>query len=250
MGESLPEVETGVCPPTHSSRHQSTLSWRALVATVLIAAGIAPPAPAHAGIEVLTTAENPTIAADTVVVRVTGTIESPMAEDLAALAPALATRYRRMLIDLDTPGGSLIETESLIATIALLRDTPMRIDSLVRHGAFCASACIALFVQGTDRAAGGASVWLFHGACRDPGENTPSLALTQRYLDILRKAGVSERFLCDLVSEGYVTTPGDFWLSGYELFHVYKANVITRLLEPWRPEAPRLPPINPWIGPH
>jgi hypothetical protein len=217
-----------------------------ITASVLALASVAP---SWGGLEVMTAKENPSIAADTVVLRVTGRIEPPIAAELAALAPDLVRRYRRVLIDLDSPGGSLTETESLVAIIAGIREK-VRVDTLVRHGALCASACIALFVQGADRAAGGASVWLLHGACDDAGEPIPSLTLTQRYLDILRAAGVSERFLCDLVWEGYITTPGELWLSGYELFHVYKANVITRLLESWRPEAPRLPPVEPWIGPH
>ncbi len=204
---------------------------------------------ASAGLEIVTAADNPTIAADTVVVRLTGEIGPPMADALSAMWADSAHRYRRLLIDLDSPGGSLSETESLVAVIAGIRKDAT-VDTLVRHGALCASACVALFVQGADRAAGGASVWLFHGACHEADDTVPSLALTQRYLDILRAAGVSERFICELVSKGYVTTPGDFWLSGYELFHVYKANVITRLLAPWRPEAARLPPPSPWIGPH
>jgi hypothetical protein len=136
-----------------------------------------------------------------------------------------------------------------VSIIAGIRKTA-QVDTLVRHGALCASACVAIFVQGEDRAAGGASVWLFHGACADPAGNVPSIALTQRFLGILREAGVAESFLCTLASEGYVTTPGNFWLSGYELHHVYKANVITRLLDPWRPKTPLPPPVDPTIGPH
>jgi hypothetical protein len=204
--------------------------------------------PALAGLEFSTSLDNPTIAADTVVLRITGEIEPPMAEELAAGWRELDSRYQHLLIDLDTPGGSLTETEALVSVIAGIR-ARARVDTLVRHGALCASACVALFVQGEDRAAGGASVWLFHGACREPGGNLPSIGLTDRYLDILRQAGVADSFLCTLANEGYVTTPGDFWLSGYELYHVYKANVITRLLSSWRPELPHLPPVDPWIGP-
>ena len=204
--------------------------------------------PASAGLEIVTSAENPTVAADTVVLRLTGKIEPPMAEELAALWPDLAQRYQRMLIDLDSPGGSLIETEALVSIIAGIRRTA-RVDTLVRHGALCASACVAIFVQGEDRVAGGASVWLFHGACHETGSNVPSIALTERYLDILREAGVAQSFLCTLAAEGYVTTPGNLWLSGYELYNVYKANVITRFLEPWQPEAPQLPSVDPSIRP-
>lgn len=219
----------------------------AIVALGLLASAI--PGPAGAGIEILTEADNPTIAADTVVLRVTGPIVPPMARDLAAAWEAAGDGRDRLLLDLDSPGGSLGEAEAIIAALAAIR-TEARVDSLVRHGALCASACIAVFVQGEDRAAGGASAWLFHGACRDPASNVPSLALTERYLAILREAGVDDRFLCDLVAEGYVTTPGQLWLSGYELVHVHHAGIITRLLEPWRAEPPRVPPSGGPTEPH
>lgn len=208
--------------------------------------GLVMPATAGAAVEVLTQADNPTIAADTLVVRLTGPILPPIAESLAE-AWRTHEGHGRLLLDLDSPGGSLDEAEALVGVLAVIR-AEARVDTLVRHGALCASSCIAVFVQGADRAAGGASAWLFHGACRDPASNVPSLALTHRYLEILRAAGVDEAFLCRLVTEGYVTSPGQFWLSGYELFHVYRAGIITRLLEPWRPEPPRVappPPLQP-----
>jgi hypothetical protein len=215
----------------------------ALVIAVSAAAG-----PARAGLEVFTAVDNPTIAPDTLVVRLTGKIEPPMAEELSAIWAERGAGHGRLLTDLDSPGGSLAETEALVSALAAVRENA-RVDTLVRHGALCASACIAVFVQGEDRAAGGASVWLFHGACRDPATNVPSIALTDRYLAILRAAGVSEPFLCDLVSKGYVTTPGKYWLSGYELRHVYDANIVTRLLDPWRPEAPYVPEAEPGLAP-
>lgn len=218
-----------------------------LLALALIAGSLAAPK-ASAGILVLTRETNQTIAADTVVLRVTGPIVPPMAADLDRVWSEVGADYTRVLFDLDSPGGSLPETEKIVATIAGIRDTA-KVDTLVRHGAMCASACVAIFVQGEQRLAGGASVWLFHGACYDR-TNVPSLGLTHRYLDILREAGVSEDFLCHLVDRNYVTTSGKLWISGYELVHVYEANIITRLLEPWRPEPPEFGPRDPLIGPH
>lgn len=202
---------------------------------------------AESGFEVLTAKDNATIAEGTVVLRLVGAIEPPLADELAELWSGLHPHYRRVLIDLDSPGGNLAETELIVSAIADIR-RDARVDTLVRHGATCASACVALFVQGEERSAGGASAWLFHGACYDHS-NVPSLALTDRYLEILRKAGVSEDFLCQLIAGGYLTTPGTLWLSGYELFHVHEANIITRLIEPWRAEPPFGPPAGPWLGP-
>ena len=145
------------------------------------------------------------------------------------------------------PAATCRETEALIKVIAAIRRTAT-VNTLVRHDAECASACVAIFVQGSKRSAGGSSTWLFHGAYRHPS-NVPNLAKTDRFLDILRAAGVAPQFLKRLVRDGYVTTPGKLWLSGYELVHVFHANIITDLLNPWRAEPPRgVPPIY-IIGP-
>jgi hypothetical protein len=118
----------------------------------------------------------------------------------------------------------------------------------VRHDSMCASACVAIFVQGAKRHAGGSSTWMFHGVCAERA-NVPHLGQTDRFLDLLREAGVATAFLCMLVQEGYVTTPGKFWVSGYELVHVFHANIITDLMEPWRPEPPRAPLPGRMFGP-
>ncbi len=141
----------------------------------------------------------------------------------------------------------LAEAEALIEVIAAIRETA-GVNTLVRHDATCASACIALFVQGTKRHAGGSSTWMFHGVCRDRS-NVPSLTQTDRFLDMLREAGVAPQFLRLLVEKGYVTTPGRLWTSGYELVHVFHAQIITDLLPSWRPERPRAPLSHSILGP-
>ncbi len=203
--------------------------------------------PADAGLIVLTHETNDSIAADLVVVRLEGTIAAPMAKDLAAIWTQRGPGHRRLLVDLDSGGGALQETVALIDVLKRIRKTAA-VDTLVRHDALCASACIAIFMQGQKRHAGGSSTWLFHGASHSR-TNVPNLAHTDRYLDLLREAGVTDDFLCLLVGEGYVTTPGKLWLSGYELVHVFRANVINDLLKPWRPEPPRRPYTG-IIGPH
>ena len=50
--------------------------------------------------------------------------------------------------------------------------------------------------------------------------------------------GASPAFFRWLVDEGYMTSAGEYWLSGYELFNVYEAGIITKLLDPWRQIAP------------
>jgi hypothetical protein len=209
---------------------------------------LGPPAHAKPGLVALTRETNDTIAKGLVVVRLEGAIEAPMAQGLNDIWSRLGPSHERLLIDLDSPGGDLLETEALIEVIADIRRTA-DVDTLVRHDAKCASACVAVFVQGAKRHAGSSSTWMFHGACRWE-TNLPSLGQTGRFLDILREAGVATDFLCQLVDEGYVTTPGKLWVSGYELVHVYHANIITDLLKSWRPERPLGPMPYLMIGPH
>jgi hypothetical protein len=202
---------------------------------------LAAPVDARAGLTVLTQETSNTVPEGLVVVRLEGAIATPMAREFGNIWSRWQAGHDRLLIDLDSAGGDLRETEALVAVIATIRETAT-VDTLVRHDAMCASACIAIFVQGTKRLAGGSSTWLFHGACRERS-NVPDLAQTDRYLDILREADVAADFLSLLVGEGYVITPGKLWISGYELVHVFHANIITDLLETWRPERPHaLPP--------
>lgn len=221
----------------------------AFASFALVFAELAAPAPkALAGLEVLTSSNNQTIAKDQVVLRFTGKIDAQFSIDLKRTWSRLTGSYARFLIDLDSPGGSLTEMEKALELIAEMREVS-RVDTLVRHGSLCASACVAIFMQGEERIAGGASVWLFHGACLDQS-NIPSISLTKRFLDILADAGASGAFLSRLVDEQYVLRPGNFWLSGYELFRVYEANIITRLLEPWRPDTPYAASPGPRLDPH
>jgi hypothetical protein len=180
------------------------------------------------------------IAPDAVALRYSGTINFPLAENIEAFWQQNRGKFRRVLLELNSEGGELGHVQKLVAVLKDIRKTS-RLITLVRPGAQCASGCIPVFVQGEIRKASGASVFMFHGACR-AGTNMPSLSATALYIAMMEEAGVSTEFTCKLVAEGYVTHPGKFWVSGYELFHVYKANVITELTPSWVPESPELPP--------
>jgi hypothetical protein len=65
----------------------------------------------------------------------------------------------------------------------------------------------------------------------------------------LRDAGVGNGFLDMLLEKGYLTSPGEYWLSGYELFNAPGANVITFLIDSWHPLPPRSAPFDPQIRP-
>ena len=151
---------------------------------------------------------------------------------------AAADGFETLILDLDSQGGDL---DSVGRTVEALRDirNDLRLVTLVRQGNHCLSGCLPVFMEGEERVAGNASVWMVHGACRSH-TNLPSLDLTQRYLDLMEDGGVGAAFLDELVARGYVLNPGQYWLSGHELHAYEDANVITRLIGPWTPEAARV----------
>lgn len=200
-----------------------------------------------AGFAVFTSDDNPTVPAGTIVIRYAGPITADMAEGLATIWSDNRGKYARVLLDIDSPGGELGAAANAIEVLREVRSTA-RLDTLVRQGARCLSACVPVFAQGSERTAGNATAWLFHGACRT-GTNVPSLAATVEYVELLREAGVAAAFLDRLVEQGYLHTPGGYWLSGYELHALSGAGIVTRLLDPWEPQAPRLPPAAPAIRP-
>jgi hypothetical protein len=252
MGSKMNEIlqnptqaqTTGRWTVAFNTAHDGFASRLVLVCVALAACSSA----ASAGFEVFTSSDNQTIGEKQVYLRFIGAIDAQFSIGLKRTWSNLAGSYDRVLLDLDSPGGTLAETEKSLEIIAEIRGSA-QVDTLVRNGSLCASACVAVYMQGEERIAGGASVWLFHGACYGQS-NVPSISLTKRFLDILAEAGVSESFLCWLVDEQYVLRPGNLWLSGYELFHVYEANIITRLLEPWQPDTPYVPSPGPHLDPH
>lgn len=195
------------------------------------------------GFQLLTTAEDANIDARTIVIRYEGPIVFPMAENLADIARELIGRFDKIVLDLDSFGGQLDHTEKVIGALREVR-RQVTLHTLVRHGRSCLSACVVIFMQGQQRSAGGASVWLFHGPC-PLYTNIPTAKATHRYVEMLREAGAGRSLLCELEDGQYLSRPGKFWLSGYELFHRKGASVITELLPSWQSEEPALPPFDP-----
>lgn len=196
---------------------------------------------------VATNTDDASIKPGTVVLKYTGMIVPPMAERLRELVKEYVGSYPVFLLDLDSQGGLVSHTSEVVEILADLK-RKARLDTVVRHGAGCLSACIPIFMQGQSRRAGGASVWLFHGAC-SPYTNVPSMNATQTYLELMIRSGVSEDFLCELTAKGVFSKPGRYWVSGYELFHVQRAAIVTELLPSWQTEEPIDLPFDPQIRP-
>lgn len=201
--------------------------------------------PERLGFEVLTHDDDASVDDQSVLIRYEGIIDYPMAENLAAIWAEVRGRYGVVVLQLNSIGGELGHTAQVVSVLKQIRNEAL-LKTLVDHGDRCHSACVLVFMQGEARIAGGSSSWTIHGSCQRHS-NIPSPEATRGFLELLRDAGVSERFLCTLLDGQRLMLPGQFWFSGYELFHVHHAGIVTELLDPWRPELPAPPPFDPQI---
>lgn len=186
-------------------------------------------------IQVITNTENPSLESGVLVLKFTGRISPPLAERLDGVRTELIQNHHTFILDMDSAGGELAYTEKVAKILRQIRGE-VALKTYVRHGARCLSACVLLFAEGEERVAGSSSAWLFHGVCH-AFQDRPAPLATQRFLDMLLEAGVSEEFICGFVEKGYFNEPGGYWMSGYELFHVHDANIITRMIPSWQPHG-------------
>lgn len=178
-----------------------------------------------------------------------GPIIAPFAEQLAALWQAEGEAYSQVELEIDSSGGSLSHAVKVIAVLREIRRTA-RLVTVVTPGSMCASACVPVYMQGEVRRASTATGWMFHGACGSY-TNVPSPVPTRLYASLLAEAGLDAGFLCELEDKGYLSKPGAYWVSGYELYHLHAAGVITEISGGWQPAEPVVPPFDPAMGgPH
>lgn len=201
--------------------------------------------PAPTGFEVVTARDDPALEPGSVEMAWTGPIDFPAAAHIAEAWSELSAGADLVILDLDSPGGELDEVEAVIAVLATIRESA-RLVTRVGQGRRCLSACALVFVQGEERLAGNASSWMFHGPCQRH-TNVPEHEAVDRYVRIMSAAGVDAGFL-DRLRASYLLQPGSYWLSGFELHRLHRANIITRLLEAWQPETPRQD-LDPQIRP-
>ena len=198
------------------------------------------------GLEVFTSEKLSWMAEDGIGLRYTGPLQAPFADRLKTILLAAPQKYDHVILELDSDGGSLEYVKELVGVLKEVRKR-MDFTTRVTEGSLCASGCIPLFLQGERRIASGSSIWVFHGA-RGAFTNLPDPSSTDEYLNLLSEAGMTNEFRSMLAADNRIYKPGNFILSGYELFAVQKAGIITEILPTWRDETPVLPAGG--IGPH
>ena len=96
---------------------------------------------------------------DSIVLGWSGPVQEPMSERVAAALDRYKADQRRLVLILNSPGGSIEHGRKVVAAIQA-RDRA--IDTLVQKAGVCASMCVPIFLAGTKRMADPEAYFMFH----------------------------------------------------------------------------------------
>ena len=107
---------------------------------------------------------------DRIVLGWSGPVQEPMSERVAAALDRYKADRRRLVLILNSPGGSIEHGRKVVAAINA-RDRA--IETLVQRAGVCASMCVPIFLAGTKRMADPEAYFMFHQASlnRSASEN-------------------------------------------------------------------------------
>ena len=105
--------------------------------------------------QILSISEEP----DRIVLGWSGPVQEPMSERVAAAFDRYKVDRRRLVLILNSPGGSIEHGRKVVAAI---RARDRAIDTLVQKAGVCASMCVPIFLAGTKRMADPEAYFMFH----------------------------------------------------------------------------------------
>jgi ATP-dependent protease ClpP protease subunit len=105
--------------------------------------------------QILSISEEP----DRIVLGWSGPVQEPMSERVAAAIDRYKADRRRLVLILNSPGGSIEHGRKVVAAI---RARDRAIDTLVQKAGVCASMCVPIFLAGTKRMADPEAYFMFH----------------------------------------------------------------------------------------
>ena len=108
-------------------------------------------------LQIFQSAEHP----DTVVFSWSHEVDVPMATRFAEAYAKWRGKARRIVIDLNSPGGSLAEGRKVVSVIENMKKSH-DVDTYVGNGRICLSMCVPIYLQGQVRSAAANSRWMFH----------------------------------------------------------------------------------------
>jgi hypothetical protein len=153
-----------------------------------------------------------------------GLIVAGVADELRASVAKYGTALKRVVLFLDSAGGQVDEGDRVIAVLNEIKQGH-RLATVVPHGKLCASMCIPIFLQGDDRFAARASLWIFHEASQPQANGGQRTDMTQTWR-LFRKyygsAGVSMHWLKSIAP---MIKGADLWQTGGDLIDA-KAGII------------------------
>lgn len=98
---------------------------------------------------------------DRIVLGWSGPVQEPMSERVAAALDRYRNDRRRLVLILNSPGGSIEHGRKVVAAI---RARNRAIDTQVQKEGVCASMCVPIFLAGTRRTADPDAYFMFHRA--------------------------------------------------------------------------------------
>jgi len=178
--------------------------------------------------QILSISEEP----DRIVLGWSGPVQEPMSERIAAALDRYKADRRRLVLILNSPGGSIEQGRKVVAAI---RARDRAIDTLVQKAGVCASMCVPIFLAGAKRMADPEAYFMFHQVSLSSArENTKrreisesEKALFSQAVKTIEAQVTDEFFRTDIgirgVSVGWLArmrekiSGRDIWMSGQQL---------------------------------
>jgi hypothetical protein len=145
-----------------------------------------------------------------------GLVVAGVADELRASVAKYGTALKRVMLFLDSAGGQVDEGDRVIAVLNEIKQRH-RLATVVPHGKLCASMCIPIFLQGDDRFAARASLWIFHEASQpqaNGGQRTDMTETWRLFRKYYGSAGVSMHWLKSIAP---MIKGADLWQTGGDL---------------------------------
>ena len=102
-----------------------------------------------------------------------GPVAEPMRDDVSAALDRFKADRRRIVIALNSPGGSIAHGRTVAAAIHNASQAHL-IDTVVEQGGVCASMCVPIYLAGAQRLAHPAARFMFHMASLEPAAPVPA----------------------------------------------------------------------------
>jgi ATP-dependent protease ClpP protease subunit len=163
---------------------------------------------------------------DSVVMTWRGRVGAPMAQQVRHAFEAYKRHSKRIVLKLDSGGGSVKEGERVIGVLRQIKKTH-ELQTVVSRGKRCGSMCVFIYAQGQRRVGALSSLWLFHEVSHTNARTKTIVRLDrpawERLVDeYLRSAGVSAEWIAEMKP---FTVKSDYWQTGADLVNA-KSGVI------------------------